>query len=235
MRLESVKLKEEKDLFFAIENETRDYGCIGHLRGDFGSGKEFWTTWFPHTCHELNDEHFKTIFDAVINELRSEGQVLSGRCNMFNYAHTKHDCKLTESIYKDSAWGFRILTRDYALYLRCTPVHGDYNFYCFCFDKHKLMNKLAADRGLPTFCYGYLPTEGKLIRIDFAESGYTPVREDESNKTAKELNEKMGVTPAQAEAMLAGSMFGWNVPAANPKNYDKDGKLLKKIQKREER
>ena len=128
MRLESVKLKEERQLFFAIENETRDYGCIGHLRGDFGSGKEFWTTWFPHTCHELNDEHFKTIFDAVINELRSEGQVLSGRCNMFNYAHTKHDCKLTESIYKDSAWGFRILTRDYALYLRCTPVHGDYNF-----------------------------------------------------------------------------------------------------------
>ena len=97
------------------------------------------------------------------------------------------------------------------------------------------MNKLAADRGLPTFCYGYLPTEGKLIRIDFAESGYTPVREDESNKTAKELNEKIGVTLAQAEAMLAGSMFGWNVPAANPKNYDKDGKLLKKIQKREER
>ena len=101
MRLESVKLKEERQLFFAIENETRDYGCIGHLRGDFGSGKEFWTTWFSHTCHELNDEHFKTIFDAVINELRSEGQVLSGRCNMFNYAHTKHDCKLTESIYKD--------------------------------------------------------------------------------------------------------------------------------------
>ena len=74
MMLESVKLKEERQLFFAIENETRDYGCIGHLRGDFGSGKEFWTTWFPHTCHELNDEHFKTIFDAVINELRSEGQ-----------------------------------------------------------------------------------------------------------------------------------------------------------------
>ena len=45
----------------------------------------------------------------------------------------------------------------------------------------------------------------------------------------------MGVTPAQAEAMLAGSMFGWNVPAANPKNYDKDGKLLKKKLKREER
>ena len=97
------------------------------------------------------------------------------------------------------------------------------------------MNKLATDRGLSTFCYGYLPTEEKLIRIDFDESGYTPVRADESNKTAKELNEKMGVTPAQAEAMLAGSMFGWNVPAANPKNYDKDGKLLKKKLKREER
>ena len=83
--------------------------------------------------------------------------------------------------------------------------------------------------------YGYLPTTGELIRIDFAESGYTPIRSDDSNKTAKELNEKMGVTPAQAEAMLAGSMFGWNVLAANPKNYDKDGKLLKKKLKREDR
>jgi len=235
MKLESAKLKEEKHLFFTMENETRDYGCIGHLRGDFGSGKEFWSTWFPHACHELNDEKFKPIIDTVINKLREDGQVLSGRCNMYNYAHDKEDCKLTTGFYKDRAWGFRILTKDYAFYLNCIPVHGDYNFYCYCFDKSILMKKLSADRGLPTFCYGYLPTTGELIKIDFAESGYIPVCMGESKKTAKELNDEIGVTPAQAEAMLAGSMFGWNVPAANPKNYDKDGKLLKKKLKREER
>jgi hypothetical protein len=37
---------------------------------------------------------------------------------------------------------------------------------------------------------------------------------------ANDMNEMMGVTKAQEAAMLAGSMFGWSVPAANPRNYD---------------
>ena len=28
-----------------LEGQT---GCIGHLRGDFGSGREFFTSWFDH-------------------------------------------------------------------------------------------------------------------------------------------------------------------------------------------
>jgi hypothetical protein len=28
------------------------------------------------------------------------------------------------------------------------------------------------------------------------------------------MNEKLGVSPAHAEAMLVGSMFGWDVPGA---------------------
>ena len=28
-----------------LEGQT---GCIGHLRGDFGAGKEFYTSWFDH-------------------------------------------------------------------------------------------------------------------------------------------------------------------------------------------
>jgi hypothetical protein len=31
------------------------------------------------------------------------------------------------------------------------------------------------------------------------------------------------VTRAQEEAMLCGSLFGWDTPAAKPWNYDMDG------------
>ena len=43
---------------------------------------------------------------------------------------------------------------------------------------------------------------------------------------ADDRNASLGVGKAQIEAMLAGSMFGWDVPAADPKNYDGNGKLL---------
>ena len=44
---------------------------------------------------------------------------------------------------------------------------------------------------------------------------------------ADSMNRKLGVTKGQAEAMKTGSMFGWKVPAADPKNYDENGKLVK--------
>ena len=88
------------------------------------------------------------------------------------------------------------------------------------------MKKLAEERALPLYCYGYLPTTGEEIRIDFATSGYTPYRKLKSDKDVKEINREIGVTPAQAEAMKVGSMFGWNVPGADPKSYDEKGKPI---------
>ena len=173
---EEIKLKEENRLFYSDTGETKELGCIGHLRGDFGhDGKEFWTTWFPHENHEKNDEVFREIFDRVINLCREKGNPLCSRGDMRAYCREYPECRL-ETGYSPT-WGFRIPMQDFMLYLRCCPdIVGDYNFYVYAYDKQMLMKKLAEERALPLYCYGYLPTTGEEIRIDFATSGYTPYR-----------------------------------------------------------
>lgn len=46
-------------------------------------------------------------------------------------------------------------------------------------------------------------------------------------EAADRLNQKASVTKAQEATMLAGSMFGWHTSAADPKNYDGQGSLVK--------
>ncbi len=57
--------------------------------------------------------------------------------------------------------------------------------------------------------------------------GYAPTGKYAENEIPQEcvdsLNKAMGVTKSQAAAMKAGSMFGFDVPGADPANYDKQG------------
>ena len=63
--------------------------------------------------------------------------------------------------------------------------------------------------------------ENKVVVV----KGSIPVTDkDEARSIANEYNAKLGVSKAQEEAMKAGSMFGFQVPAADPRNYDADGK-----------
>lgn len=83
--------------------------------------------------------------------------------------------------------------------------------------------KLAA--GIPEMCFSILPGTGELICIKRGESGYYPsdwnTPDKERNiEIADDANESLGVTPAQRQAMEVGSMFGWDVPGADPRNYE---------------
>lgn len=49
----------------------------------------------------------------------------------------------------------------------------------------------------------------------------------ENEAIKDKFNEKLGVTKAQEQAMLAGSMIRWDSIAAKPKSYDENGKAIK--------
>jgi hypothetical protein len=69
----------------------------------------------------------------------------------------------------------------------------------------------------------------KNIILKKGESGYYPLtNEAETVMSLDELNGELGVTRGQREAMYIGSLFGWDVPGANPAMYGDDGMPIEK-------
>ena len=90
---------------------------------------------------------------------------------------------------------------------------------------------------LPEVCFSILPSTGDVIIIKHGESGYYRCEYSTEDKAfnrefANDRNANLGVSKAQIEAMLAGSMYGWDVPAADPKSYDENGTPLRNTKDR---
>lgn len=90
---------------------------------------------------------------------------------------------------------------------------------------------------LPEVCFSILPSTGDVIIIKHGESGYYRCEYSTEDKAfnrefANDRNANLGVSKAQVEAMLAGSMYRWDVPAADPKSYDENGTLLRNTKDR---
>ena len=81
---------------------------------------------------------------------------------------------------------------------------------------------------LPDWCYTILPYSGALIVVERDVNGYGKLPESTNDpqvnrQLATEYNARMGVTPQQEAAMLGGSMFGWDAPAARLASYNEQG------------
>jgi hypothetical protein len=212
--------KDEFHLCFRLNGEAAErHGAIGYLRADFGrSGKEFHTTWFDTQAY-LKNSDFKSQFDELINSLREDGQKppFASRDNhlAFCAAHPSMTC-------------FKIATPNYSFYFRFNPHQGTYDIYCFAYDNRYLLPELAGQYELPNDCESIVPSTGERIFIIYGETGYYPLGKStpdrELNRQIATANNVLsGVTRQQEEAMLAGSMFGWDTPAAKPWNYDQNG------------
>lgn len=70
----------------------------------------------------------------------------------------------------------------------------------------------AADAGFPGIAFATLPKTGETVAIRYGERIYYRV---DSAKSADELNAMYGVTPGQAQAVLASALAGWKTPSAN--------------------
>lgn len=115
---------------FYYSNSDAENRCIGHLRGDFGSGgKEFWTGWFPHAAADHNDKPFQDEFSSLVQTLRRS--VLKNRVYMQKYLR-EHDSLMLESGIITSR-GYMVTTEQYEYYIRCQPQPGDYNFYIYAY------------------------------------------------------------------------------------------------------
>ena len=229
--------QDEPLVFFHLDGEAAErYGFIGCLRMDFGkNGDEFYTTWFDKQPH-LKTPGFKKEFDGVICILRDGGP----EPPFASRASLKIFCAETPGKELNmSGGGYMLRTKDYSYYFRCKPSAGDYDVYRFIYDNRWLLPELAGQHELPDICYSTSSTTGEIILIRCGERGYYRCEYSTDDlkynrEFAKDRNIKLSVTQAQVEAMVNGSLIGWDVPAAKPWNYDQDGKLRKQPPKKTE-
>lgn len=292
---------EDKYTFRQSEQLSMQCGLIGYLRADMDTdGNGFFSTWNDWR-KELKTQEFKDEFDAVINSLREEGDILHNRKSIAEYCYSNPQAKMTG---EQDYYGVRVDSEKYAYLLRLNPNKGEYNLYCYCYrrdwlDAHlkkamqgirfitpdyqekfriadgeqirirypdgeirepycryideyhvevgddlfhicelaeKLENSgaeiIPLRSSLPKQCYSILAETGEIIILKRGESGYyktdiPSASAEDSRALVDEYNRKLGVSKAQEYAMKAGSMFGFQVPAADPKNYGMDGKLKK--------
>lgn len=85
---------------------------------------------------------------------------------------------------------------------------------------------------LPEMCYSTMPSTGELIIIKRGEAGYYRCEFSTDDRVynrdlADDRNANLGVSKGQEEAMIAGSMFGWDVPSADPARYDESGRPVR--------
>ena len=176
----------------------------------------------------LSDDDAVGYADTITGALERESKFLDGKlwgvaeCMVSGELNGEELAKLKDYIAGQASDGFgesveqhEIRVGSMELYAHLWQAAG----WSIQTEQECFAPKLA--KGLPELCFSTLPSTGALICIKRGESGYYPSDWNTPDRTqnrqiADEQNQRLGVTPAQEEAMVCGSKHGWNVPGADP-------------------
>ena len=152
------------------------------------------------------DEKFRISDGDQIRMIRPEGDYIDRVVRYIDDYHIEVGYGTTRSLYHICEFAERMEQNQY----RVIPLRSS----------------------LPEQCYTTLQATGEIVTVKRGERGYEPsgLPDDgplANRATVDRLNAENGVSKAQEQAMFAGSLFGWEVRAADPKNYTEDGILIK--------
>ena len=224
MKLERLALWEERYLF--TEQGETDKGFIGWLKGCFDEDRLVFS---DMVMFGAADEMIRYELDSLCMFLvgESAGYMLRTFSSLNAFCMDKlHDH--IPHLFNCECWGFRVMTEDYAWYIAFTPWNPKRHITIHCYDRKTLMGALAAEKGLPEQCYGVQPFTGERINIRYGADSFELFPQyganlTENRKYADEQNEELNLTIEVVSAMENGVIYGWNSPAADPKNYDEKG------------
>ena len=132
MEIRPMTQAEQKYTFkqsMQIESQTCQ---VGYLCGYFEDGG-LHTEWFD-TDERRNGDTFKNDLHSIITALKSpEYGLLADSAGMRKYVRRHPEGKFDRM--KHPTYGFRVDTDRYAFLIRCHPAQGDYNFYCYGYEK----------------------------------------------------------------------------------------------------
>ena len=177
-----MRCAKENEMIYTFAQSQQLYmqtGCIGYLRGDFGHGNEFYTSWFDTAPFRKTPE-FQSEFNEVITAFRYDPQyrgILHNFEDMKMLCTTRPQSKMPERL-KEHSYAFRADTEKHAYLIRLFPQKGDYNFYIYAYQREHFERHLEkAARGIrfitPDYEERFTIPDGDQILITTSDGAET--------------------------------------------------------------
>ena len=174
----TLRCAQENEMIYTFAQSQQLYmqtGCVGYLRGDFGHGNAFYTSWFDTAPFRKTPE-FQSEFNEVITAFRDDPQyrgILHNLEDMKILCTTRPKSKMPDRL-REHSYAFRADTEKHAYLIRLFPQKGDYNFYIYAYQREHFERHLEkAASGIhfitPNYQERFTVPDGDKIRITLSD------------------------------------------------------------------